>query len=111
MDRCGQQDIGFHSLTDRIDTSTVSSKLVFHIMGSLAEIERSLIVERTKAGMKAAKRRGKHAGWPRVFSDEQISHAKAAITSGETISRMAWVLKVNSKTLTRALNNDGVHYA
>jgi hypothetical protein len=48
---------GFKSLSDGIDTTTASGKLVFHIMGALAEFERSLISERTSAGMKAAKRR------------------------------------------------------
>ena len=70
MDRYGQQGIGFQSLTNGIDTSTAGGKLVFHIMGALAEFERSLIVERTKAEMDAAKRRGKHLGRPPVLSKE-----------------------------------------
>jgi DNA invertase Pin-like site-specific DNA recombinase len=51
-----EQGAGFHSLTDGIDTTTTGGKLVFHIMGALAEFERDLIRERTKAGMKAAKK-------------------------------------------------------
>ena len=103
MDRCGKQGIGFHSLTDGIDTSTTGGKLVFHIMGALAEFERSLIVERTKAGMTAAKKRGKHVGRPRSLTDQQIIHAKKAIEAGESISGMASVLGVDRKTLSRAL--------
>ena len=103
MDRCGQQGIGFHSLTDGIDTSTTGGKLVFHIMGALAEFERSLIVERTKAGMTAAKKRGKHVGRPRSLTDEQIQHAKKAVETGESVSGMASVLGVDRKTLSRAL--------
>jgi len=63
---------GFHSLTDGIDTTTTGGKLVFHIMGALAEFERDLIKERTKAGMEAAKKRGKHAGRAKALSNGQI---------------------------------------
>ena len=59
IDKLKGQGAGFHSLTDGIDTTTTGGKLVFHIMGALAEFERDLIKERTKAGMKAAKKRGK----------------------------------------------------
>lgn len=103
MDRCGKQGIGFHSITDGIDTSTAGGKLVFHIMGALAEFERSLISERTKAGMAAARKRNKHVGRPKALNAEQIAHAKSAIDRGETISGMASVLGVDRKTLSRAL--------
>ena len=105
MERCGQQGIGFQSLTDGIDTSTAGGKLVFHIMGALAEFERSLIVERTKAGMKAAERRGTHLGRPRLLSNDQIVHARSAIEGGETVSGMAKLFGVDRKTLSRALAN------
>jgi DNA invertase Pin-like site-specific DNA recombinase len=62
VDQLGRQGAGFKSLTDSIDTNTQSGRLVFHIMGALAEFERGLIRERTKAGMKAAKKRGRHVG-------------------------------------------------
>ena len=61
-----QRNIGLHSICDGINTTTSSGKLVFHIMGALAEFERSLISERTKAGMAAAKMRGVHVGRPRT---------------------------------------------
>lgn len=106
MERFKQQGAGFQSLTDGIDTTTTGGKLVFHIMGALAEFERDLIRERTKAGMKAAKRRGKHLGRPPALTCEQIAHARKVIKSGdETISGMASVLDVGRNTLSRALNN------
>ena len=74
-------------------------------MGALAEFERDLISERTKAGMKAAKKRGKSIGRPNALTDEQITHAKRAIDKGdETISGMASVLGVHRNTLTRAVS-------
>jgi DNA invertase Pin-like site-specific DNA recombinase len=64
----GEEGIGFQSLSEQIDTSSAGGRLVFHIMGALAEFERSLISERTKAGMKAARRRGIHVGRPQMLS-------------------------------------------
>jgi len=61
----GKQGIEFRSLTESIDTSSSGGKLLFHMIAALAEFERSLISERTKAGMAAAKLRGKHVGRPR----------------------------------------------
>jgi DNA invertase Pin-like site-specific DNA recombinase len=60
-----QRRVGFRSLTEAIDTTTAGGRLLFHIMGALAEFERSLIAERTRAGMAAAKARGRHVGRPR----------------------------------------------
>lgn len=57
--------VAFRSLTEAIDTSSSGGRLLFHVMGALAEIERSLISERTKAGMAAARSRGAAIGRPR----------------------------------------------
>lgn len=60
-----QRGVGFKSLTENIDTTTPGGKLIFHIFGSLAEFERALIVERTQAGLTAARARGRKGGRPR----------------------------------------------
>jgi DNA invertase Pin-like site-specific DNA recombinase len=60
-----ERRVGFRSLTEAIDTNTAGGRLLFHVMGALAEFERSLIAERTRAGMAAAKARGRHVGRPR----------------------------------------------
>ncbi len=103
MNTCQDQGIGFHSITDGFDTGTTGGKLVFHITGALAEFERSSIVERTKAWIDAARRRGKHIGRPLALSQEQVSHARKPIESGETIGGMAAVLGVTRNTLRTAL--------
>lgn len=96
---------GFESVSDGIDTTTAGGKLVFHIMGALAEFERSLISERSKAGMQAARRRGKHIGRPHKLNREQISHAAQMIREGrETVAAMAGLLNVDRTTLYRALS-------
>lgn len=100
---------GFESLSDGIDTTTAGGKLVFHIMGALAEFERALISERSKAGMQAARRRGKHIGRPAKLSLEQISHARQMVREDrETVSGMAEILNVDRTTLHRALNKASV---
>lgn len=69
--------VGFQSVTEAIDTTTSGGKLVFHIFAALAEFERTLIRERTRAGLKAARARGRQGGRPKVLSDEQRKMAQA----------------------------------
>jgi DNA invertase Pin-like site-specific DNA recombinase len=65
------QGVGFRSLTESLDTTTPGGKLVFHVFGALAEFERNLIRERTKAGLAAARARGKKGGRPRKLDQDQ----------------------------------------
>lgn len=100
----GANGAGFASLSESIDTTTAGGKLVFHIMGALAEFERSLIVERVNAGIAAAKKRGKHVGRPRKLTPEQIAHAREAIDQGlQTPAGMAGLLGVDHSTLWRSM--------
>ena len=64
-----RRGIGFKSLTEQIDTTTPSGKLVFHVFGALAEFERDLIRERTWAGLNAARARGRVGGRPKALAD------------------------------------------
>src|SRR3954454_1903634 len=64
--RLHDRGIGFKSLTEQIDTTTSGGKLIFHIFGALAEFERDIIRERTRAGMQAARARGRQGGRPRL---------------------------------------------
>lgn len=65
--------IAFHSLQENIDTTTSGGKLIFHIFSALAEFERDLIRERTQAGLKAARARGKQGGRPPLLDNRQIN--------------------------------------
>ena len=99
-----EKGAGFQSLSDGISTTTAGGKLVFHIMGALAEFERSLIVERTKAGLSAAKRRGKFPGRPKSLTPQQIKHARKMLDSGdETTGSIAALFAVDRTTIWRAL--------
>ena len=75
------QGIGFQSVTEAIDTTTPGGKLVFHIFGALAEFERNLIRERTKAGLDAARRR--EEGWP---SEGGGSSARVSLTGTSSVA-------------------------
>jgi len=67
------KNIAFKSLQESIDTSTSGGKLVFHIFGALAEFERGLIQERTQAGLKAARARGRMGGRPPLLDSRKIA--------------------------------------
>jgi DNA invertase Pin-like site-specific DNA recombinase len=104
IEELAKRGVGFRSLSESIDTTTAGGKLIFHIFGALAEFERSLIAERTKAGLQAAKKRGKKLGRPMRLTQEQIKHAEKMINSGQqTTSAMAELYGVDRTTLYRAM--------
>ena len=98
-----EKGVGFQSISDGISTTTAGGQLVFHIMGALAEFERSLIIDRTKARLAAAKRRGKYPGRPNSLSPQQIKHARKMLDRGEeTTSSLAALFGVDRTTIWRA---------
>lgn len=99
-----EREIRFHSLSEAIETTTPLGRLFFHIMGALAEFERALISERTRAGMAAAKARGAAIGRPRKLSRAQIVRAREKIAHGAgTPNSIAKKLGVSPITLARAM--------
>ncbi len=66
----------FMSLQEKIDTTSTSGKLIFHIFAALAEFEREIISERTKAGLKAARARGRFGGRPKKLNEQQTQMVK-----------------------------------
>jgi DNA invertase Pin-like site-specific DNA recombinase len=98
--------VGFISLQERIDTTSAGGRLVFHLMGALAEFERELIRERTQAGLKAARARGRCGGRPRVMTAEKTAVARSMYQSGEhTVAAIAKVLGVSRASVYRSLEN------
>jgi DNA invertase Pin-like site-specific DNA recombinase len=96
------RDVGLRSLTEAIDTTTAGGKLVFHVFGALAEFERSIIRERTKAGLDAARARGKKGGRPPALVSKDLAAAKAMLSDPEiTMEEVAKRLKVAPSTLYR----------
>jgi DNA invertase Pin-like site-specific DNA recombinase len=76
--------VAFRSLTEGMDTTTPHGELLFHIFGALAQYERSLTKERVKAGLAAAKRRGRRGGRPLAVDDEKLEAILSALKSGST---------------------------
>jgi DNA invertase Pin-like site-specific DNA recombinase len=89
-----------------IDTTRPEGKLIFAVFAAFAEFERELIRERTRAGMKAAKRRGRQVGRPRKLTEERLAHAQTLIDEGREKQEVASLLGVGKATLRRALKTE-----
>jgi len=97
VDQLEAAGVGFESLTERIDTSTAAGELVFHVFGAIAQFERRLIVERTQAGLAAARARGRKGGRPAV-SDDTIAAIRTLATSDRTPGEICKVLGIARST-------------
>src|SRR4030095_11213029 len=108
MDGLRQRDIGFKSLHESIDTTSPAGKLQFHIFSALAEFERDLIRERTMAGLRAARARGRAGGRKRAMSKEQVQMAAQLMKNKEvSVAEICKTLKVGRTTLYRYVSPTG----
>lgn len=98
-----QQGVRFKSLTDSIDTGTPSGRFFFNVMASLAEMERELTVERTRAGLEVARRLGRTGGRKRTMTESKIESAKQLLANGVPPKDVAHNLGVSVPTLYRWL--------
>lgn len=96
-----KQGVQFKSLTDAIDTGTPSGRFFFHVMASLAQMERELTVERTRAGLEVARRLGRTGGRRRRMTDSKIVSAKKLLANGIPPRDVAKDLGVSVPTLYR----------
>jgi DNA invertase Pin-like site-specific DNA recombinase len=105
------RSVGFRVLTGQgaqIDTTTAAGKLIFGIFAALAEFERELIVERTKAGIAAARARGRNGGRPYKMTAAKVRLAQAAMGQPETkVEELCVELGVTRQTLYRHVAPDG----
>ncbi|MFC4387949.1 recombinase family protein [Gracilibacillus marinus] len=99
-----ERGIHFKSLQESIDTSTSGGKLVFHVFGALAEFEREIIKERTKAGLSAAKARGRLGGRPKIMDEKKVAMAKKLREDpNHSIEDICQILGVSRATFYRYL--------
>ena len=96
-----QQGIQFISLTDSISTNTPSGRFFFHVMASLAEMERDLIIERTKAGLDSARKEGRTGGRRPKMTPGKLEAAKRLLASGITPKTVSQNLGISVPTLYR----------
>ncbi|MEV7343171.1 recombinase family protein [Streptomyces sp. NPDC093544] len=108
VDGLRERGVGFKVLTgalSAVDTTSADGRLFFQIIAAMAEFERSLIKDRTKAGLEAAKALGRTGGRPTVITDDLLVMAKARKTKGESVNDIAKALGVSRATLYRHMSD------
>ena len=104
INELAERGIAFESVTEAIDTTTAAGKLVFNIFASLAEFERHLISERTRAGLAAGRARGRMGGRPPALTPKQLREARLLLTDPEaTVTAVAERYEVSRSTLYKGL--------
>lgn len=103
LDRLQARGVNFRSLTDSIDTSTAAGRFFFHVMSALAEMERELIVEHTRAGLTAAREQGRIGGRRRIMTEEVVERCRRMLENGTTRQQVADVTGVDVKTIYKYL--------
>lgn len=99
------QGVAFKSIQEGFDTSTSGGRLVFHLFGALAEFERNLIKERTVAGLKAARSRGKIGGRPKKLNETKQKMARQMYDAQNPIKEICEALKISKPTLYKYLKH------
>ncbi len=104
VDLIQDRGAGFRSIGEDIDTTTPAGRLVFHVFASIAQFERERIVERTKEGLEAARKRGRVGGRPPALSPAQkIEVKRMRDVERRPIPEIADLFKVSTKTIRRVL--------
>ena len=111
IDELRQRDVGFKVLSGagaEIDTTTANGRLFFAVFAALAEYERELIAERTRAGLKAARARGRMGGRPRKMDQTTLHMAMTAMGDPKACAKeIAQKLGISTATLYTYVNGDG----
>ena len=104
IDTLTRQGVNLKSLHEAIDTTTPTGRLMVHLIASLAEFERELTIERTIAGLEAARARGASIGRPTVWTPQRAEAASALLAAGATVTEVAQALNVSRATVYRHAN-------
>jgi DNA invertase Pin-like site-specific DNA recombinase len=108
MEELEEKGVDFVSLTEGIDTTTAQGRLTFHIFGALAEFERELAHERTMAGLRAARERGRVGGRPRALDEEDIPQVAALMKDPDvSVSQICDQFEISKPTLYRYVGPNG----
>lgn len=104
LDALKSGSVHFESLTEKIDTTSIYGEFIFHMIAAMAQMERKLISERTRAGLDAARKRGSKLGRKPCLSERQRRYAQRQWrTGGRSVSELADEFKVSEMTVYRAL--------
>jgi DNA invertase Pin-like site-specific DNA recombinase len=102
-----ERGIAFRSLTEQMDTTTPQGEFLFHVFGALAQFERSLTQERVRAGLAAARRRGRRGGRPSAIDAEKLAAIVAALEGGATKAAVCRTFSIKRSTLIDSLARIG----
>lgn len=101
-----KRNIAFKSIQENIDTSTSGGKLIFHLFSALAEFERDIIIERTKAGLNAARKRGRLGGRPKLLTPKQVRRLRELYYEGNsTIAEICKIYNITKPTFYNYLKS------
>lgn len=103
MEKIDNAGAGFRSLTENIDTTTAAGRMMLQMVGAFAEFERSMIRERTRAGLEEAKQRGVRGGRPKKLDSKQVEAAVEMVKAGKSAAAVAKVFKVHPSTIGREM--------
>lgn len=108
VSRLEQEGVGFESINERIETTSAAGKLIFHVFAALAEFERNLIRERTRAGLAAARARGRKGGRKPALEEAQVREIKALLKDPQIqVGTVAKRYGVSRTTLYRYVGKTG----
>jgi DNA invertase Pin-like site-specific DNA recombinase len=102
-----ERGVAFRSLTEQMDTTTPQGEFLFHVFGALAQFERSLIQERVRAGLAAARRRGRRGGRPVAIDAEKMAAVVTALEGGTTKAAVCRTFGIKRSTLIDSLARIG----
>jgi len=101
------KNVAFRSLTEQMDTTTPQGEFLFHVFGALAQFERSLTQERVRAGLAAARRRGRRGGRPPAMDAEKLAAVTAALEGGASKAAICRTFGIKRSTLIDSLARIG----
>jgi DNA invertase Pin-like site-specific DNA recombinase len=103
VNELGEREVGFKSLAEALDTTSSSGRLLFAIVGAIAEFERDLIRERTQAGLAAARARGRKGGRKPLMTPTKVALARRMYAEGVGVTEIAQTMGVSRPTVYRHL--------
>ncbi len=101
LDKVEKAGAGFRSLTENIDSTTPSGRMMMHMLGSFAEFEREMVRERTQAGLRAARAQGRGGGRRPKLTPQQQAEVLAMLGTGRSAADIARLFRVHRTTISR----------
>lgn len=105
LDRIEKAGAGFRSLTENIDSTTASGRMMMHMLGSFAEFEREMVRERTQAGLRAARAQGRGGGRRPKLTTQQQEEVVTMLKAGRSAADVARIFRVHRTTVSRIDSN------